>query len=157
MRLRTRDTRPGAAAVELAFLLPFLMFLGVVTTDWARIMYYTITLENATRAGALYACDNIAQLRSPSDPSVTTNGTQSSLLTGTQYAASAESSDLGASITVNSVTNTTDSEGNAAVIVNASIPFKTITGFSYGKMFAVENNVTLTRTVQMRVIPTTTK
>src|SRR4051812_27880423 len=110
MRLRTRDTRPGAAAVELAFLLPFLMFLGVVTTDWARIMYYTITLENATRAGALYACDNVAQTRSPSDPGVTSGGTQSSLLVGTQYAASAESSDLGASITVNSVTNTTDSE-----------------------------------------------
>jgi len=43
------------------------------------------------------------------------------------------------------------------VIVNASVPFKTITGFSYGKIFAVENNVTLTRTVQMRVVPTGTK
>jgi Flp pilus assembly protein TadG len=150
MRLRTRrDRRPGAAAAELAFLLPFLMFIGVITTDWARVMYYTITLENATRAGALYACDPYTQQKSPYyDPNVQT---------GAQNAAQAESSDLGSAVTVSSVSSSTDAAGNPAVAVTATIQFKTITGFSYGQIFGVENSATLSRTVQMRVLPSTTK
>jgi hypothetical protein len=142
----------------LAVLLPFLAFLAVITVDWARVMYYTITLDNATRAGALYACDSIAQNRSPSDPSVTTNGTPSALLTGTQYAAQAEApADLGPNITVTSVTYTTDAAGNQAVQVTATLAFNTITGFSFGNKFIVESSQTLSRTVQMRVLPTSPK
>lgn len=165
MRLRTRDRRPGAAAAELACLLPVLAFIAVVTADWARIMRYTITLENATRAGALYACDSIAQKRSPSDPAVlssgkpiTSSGTNADLVTGTQYAARAEAPNLGSNITVTSVdTSQKDAAGNSVVIVTATLPFQTFSGFSYGKLFGVENNVTLSRTVQMRTLPVTPK
>lgn len=50
-----RNTRTGAAVVELAVVLPFLCFLFVVAIDYARIFYYTMTLENAARSGAYYA------------------------------------------------------------------------------------------------------
>lgn len=50
-----RDRRQGAAAIELATVLPFLCFLFVIAVDYARIFYYGMTLENAARSGAYYA------------------------------------------------------------------------------------------------------
>jgi len=52
-----RATRPGATVVELAFVLPFLLFLFVIAVDYARIFYYGIILENCARNGAYYASD----------------------------------------------------------------------------------------------------
>jgi len=54
-RLRATRTRRGATAVELALVLPFLMFLFVIAVDYARIFYYGIILENCARNGAYYA------------------------------------------------------------------------------------------------------
>src|SRR5687768_12201420 len=53
---RTRGRRAGAA-VELAALLPFLAYIVVIGTDWARLFYYTIAIEGAARTGVLYAAD----------------------------------------------------------------------------------------------------
>jgi Flp pilus assembly protein TadG len=54
-----RSTAPrrrcGAAAVELAVLLPFLCFLFVVAVDYGRIFYFAVTLQNCARNGAYYA------------------------------------------------------------------------------------------------------
>ena len=47
--------RRGATAVELALVLPFLMFLFVIAIDYARIFYYGVILENCARNGAYYA------------------------------------------------------------------------------------------------------
>jgi Flp pilus assembly protein TadG len=52
-----RRRRRGAAAVELATLLPFLMFLFVVAIDFARIFYCAVTVQNCARNGAYYASD----------------------------------------------------------------------------------------------------
>src|SRR5688500_673600 len=49
--------RKGAAVVELAVLLPLLVFLFVIAVDFARVYYYSLTLTNCARAGALYASD----------------------------------------------------------------------------------------------------
>ena len=65
MRVRKPSRRPGAAAVELAVLLPFLLFVCVIATDWARLLYYTITVEACARNGALYAADPVAAATSP--------------------------------------------------------------------------------------------
>ncbi len=60
-RTRTRGTahhgRRGVAVVELAVLLPLLVFLFVVTVDFARVYYFSLTLQNCARAGAMYASD----------------------------------------------------------------------------------------------------
>jgi Flp pilus assembly protein TadG len=56
MRLRApRRGRRAAATVELAVLLPVICFLFVIAIDYARVFYYSLTLENAARNGAYYA------------------------------------------------------------------------------------------------------
>jgi Flp pilus assembly protein TadG len=58
MRLQSRRGQPqraGAATVELAVLLPVLCFLFVIAIDYARIFYYSLTLNNAARNGAYFA------------------------------------------------------------------------------------------------------
>jgi Flp pilus assembly protein TadG len=47
--------RTGAAAVELAVVAPFICFLLVITIDYGRLFYYSLTLENGARNGAYYA------------------------------------------------------------------------------------------------------
>jgi Flp pilus assembly protein TadG len=49
--------RRGATVVELAIVLPFLLFLFVIAIDYARIFYYGVILENCARNGAYYASD----------------------------------------------------------------------------------------------------
>ncbi len=52
-----RKSRRGAAAVEMAILAPFLIFIVVVGVDWSRIFYMSVTLTNCARNGALNASD----------------------------------------------------------------------------------------------------
>lgn len=47
--------RGGAALLEMAILLPFLMFLFVVALDFCRAFYITQTVQNCASAAALYA------------------------------------------------------------------------------------------------------
>src|SRR4051812_42835895 len=57
--------RTGTAVVELAVLLPVLVMLFLVTVDFARVYYFSLTLTNCARAGALYASDPTAAVESP--------------------------------------------------------------------------------------------
>jgi Flp pilus assembly protein TadG len=50
-----RQQRRGAAAAELAVLLPFLALLFVVALDFGRVFFVTQTLDQCAYAGALYA------------------------------------------------------------------------------------------------------
>ncbi len=137
MRVRKPSRRPAAAAVELAILLPFLMFICVIATDWARLLHYTITVEACARNGALYAADPVMAAMSP--------------YKSVSEAAMAEAPKLDATATV-TTTLTTDSNGSAAVVVKVEVPFKTITDFP-----GVPSSQTLYRSVQMRVAPLATK
>ena len=60
-----KPSRPGAAVVELAILLPFLTFMFVIAVDWARIFYYSVTITNCARQGALYGSDPFTAAQSP--------------------------------------------------------------------------------------------
>jgi hypothetical protein len=125
------NRRPAAATVELAVLLPFLLYLCVITTDWARLFYFTITVEACARNGALYASDAEIAAKSP--------------YASVSAAALAEAPQLTATATVTTST-TTDAANNAAVICTVSVPFNTITNFP-----GVPSSQTLTRSVQMRM------
>src|SRR5262245_15365408 len=66
LRSRLRATRPvavssalrrGAAAAELAILLPILAFLFAIGADYARIFHYSTTIANCARNGAMYLYD----------------------------------------------------------------------------------------------------
>jgi Flp pilus assembly protein TadG len=52
-----RRTRSGAAAAELAVLLPILFFLFAIAVDYGRIFYFTQTVRSAARNGAYYAAN----------------------------------------------------------------------------------------------------
>ena len=130
---RSEQWRRGSAAVELAVLAPLLMFLFVITVDFARIFYFSQTVENCARGGALYASD-------PKAPA-------SSLYTSVQQAALADAPNLSPQPAVTSTTGT-DATGDAYVRVTVTWTFKPITGF-----VGLPTTVNLSRTVQMRMAP----
>jgi hypothetical protein len=49
-----RENHRGMAAVELAFMLPMLVFACMAAVDFARVIYAMVTLQNCARNGALY-------------------------------------------------------------------------------------------------------
>ncbi len=137
MRVSKSNRRSGAATVEFAVLLPFLLFISVIATDWARLLHYTITIEACARNGALYAADQETAAKSP--------------YANVTAAALAEAPYLNAVATV-TPTYANDSTGAAVVTVKVEMPFGTITNFP-----GVPSSQTLSRSVQMRVAPLVTK
>jgi Flp pilus assembly protein TadG len=118
--------------VELAILLPFLVLIFVVALDFGRIFYYTLTIENAARNGALWACDPFAPQYSYSS---------------VQQAVQADASNLSPGIDNNSISSSTgtDSNGDATVTVTVSYSFNLITNY-----LPIPNPYTVTRSVTMR-------
>jgi Flp pilus assembly protein TadG len=51
-------TRRGAAAMELAVVLPLLILVALACVDYGRYAYYSIAVTNAARAGAEYGIMN---------------------------------------------------------------------------------------------------
>jgi Flp pilus assembly protein TadG len=132
-RSAARGPRRAVAAVELAVLLPFLMFLFVIGVDFARVFYHSLTLANCARNGAFYGCQD---------------ATHATDTAGIQTAALADAGNLSPAPTVSSTT-ATDADGNPCVQVTMTYPFQTITSYP-----GVPSSLTLTRTVQMRTAPT---
>ena len=129
---RNTDQRRGIAAVELAILLPILAFLFVVAVDFARIFYFSLTITNCARNGALYGCDPVSAQQSP--------------YSSIQDASLADAGNLQPTPTVSSQ-NISDESGNQ-IEVTVSYTFKTITQFP-----GIPNSMNLTRSVRMRMIP----
>jgi Flp pilus assembly protein TadG len=121
----------------LAVLLPFLCFIFCVAVDYARIFYFSLTVENCARSGAIYGSDPLAAAQSP--------------FSSIQQAALADASNLTPQPTVTSA-NGTDSAGNPYIDVTAVWNFGTITNYP-----GIPSSVTLTRTVRVRVAPTVPK
>jgi Flp pilus assembly protein TadG len=130
-----RRGRRGTAVVELAVLLPLLVMLFLVTVDFARVYYFSLTLENCARNGALYACDPAGMVESP--------------FVNVSQAALSDAKNLSPQPTITQ-TSGTDMAGRAYVEVTASYTFATMTKFPI-----IPSNVQLTRTVRMFVAATT--
>ena len=140
MRTQHPVGRRGAAAVEFAVLLPFLMFLAVIATDWARLLYHTMTIEQAARCGTLYAADQTTQFESRYYNAVET--------TAVNNLVRAEASNLDQSKLANPTIDRFTDNGKPMVTVTVQYQFKTITNFP-----GVPADQTLTRQVTMRVFP----
>ncbi len=125
--------RPAVAAVELALLLPFLAFLLVVAVDYARVFYYSLTITNCARNGALYGCDPVTA--------------QQSAYTSVEEAALADASNLQPTPTVSS--KTVPDAGGDQIEVTVNYTFNTITKYP-----GVPNTLDLSRTVRMRMVQT---
>src|SRR5687768_3656194 len=57
--------RCAVATVELALLMPFLVFLFVIAVDYGRIFYFSQIVANCARNGAIYVGDPTNALISP--------------------------------------------------------------------------------------------
>jgi Flp pilus assembly protein TadG len=128
-----RPARRGVAATELAVMLPFLAFLFVIGVDWSRVFYYSVTLDNCARNGALYASDPYSQVKSPYG-SITA-------------AALADAPNLNPAPTVTSSSGV-DDNGYSYVDCTVSWQFNTVTNFP-----GVPNQTNLVRTVRAYQAP----
>jgi Flp pilus assembly protein TadG len=128
--------RRGVAAVELAFLLPFLAFLFVIGLDWARVFYYSETVANCARNGAQYAADPYNVYASP--------------YTSVTQAALADASNLSPTPRVDSDSGS-DAFGSY-VEVTVTYPFTTVTNFP-----GVPANTNVVSKVRMYIAPATPK
>jgi Flp pilus assembly protein TadG len=123
--------RRGAAAVELALLLPALSLLFVFAVDFARLYYHYSIVTNCARNGALYQSDPATQAESP--------------YADYTAAALADASNLSPKPTVTSPACSDPSY----VQVTVTYPFTTIISYP-----GLSNPINLTRTVQMKIAPT---
>ena len=133
---RCREARRGAAAAELAFLAPFLVFLMLIATDFARIFYTAVILDNCARNGALYESDPYYRAESP--------------YKSTSEAALADAVNIDQATNPASVTSTTgvDQNGKPFVAVTVSCRFRTVSRFP-----GIPSDVDLSRTVRMAPAP----
>lgn len=128
--------RRGAALVELAVLLPLLLFLFAAGVDFARVYYYYLTITNCARNGALYGSKD---------------ETYAADSAGIEKAALADATNLSPPPSVSSAT-ATDAVGHPCIRVTLQWKFGTITRFP-----GVPQTMNLTRTVEMRIAPKTPK
>jgi hypothetical protein len=63
---KTRGPERRAAAVELACLLPILIFCAMAAVDFARITYVLVGLQRCARNGAIYEFYSAASMQIPS-------------------------------------------------------------------------------------------
>jgi Flp pilus assembly protein TadG len=124
------------AAVELAFLLPLLLFLLVATIDFGRAFYFSITVGNCARNGALWQSDPYTRAESPYKT--------------LEAATFADAGNLNDPTNQPKVTSTTgkDSTDNSYVEVTVTYRFQSVTKFPL-----IPSNVNIARSVRMPVGP----
>jgi Flp pilus assembly protein TadG len=126
---RIGDPRRGAAVVELAVLLPLLILLFVIAVDFSRAYYFSLTLQNCARAGAVYASDPVVARESP--------------YASAEEAALADATSLSPSPTI-ATAEGLDTQGRPYVEVKATYPYRTVLQFP-----GIPAEMTLSRSVRM--------
>ncbi|MEW4570930.1 TadE/TadG family type IV pilus assembly protein [Tautonia sp. JC769] len=125
--------RKGAAAVELALLLPMLCFIALLAADYARVVPVAMTVADCARHGALFASSPDIAAPSP--------------FASVQEAALAGAVGLDPPPVVTSTTGT-DPLGRPFVEVTVSHTFRTLAAFP-----GIPESVPLRRTVRMPMAP----
>jgi Flp pilus assembly protein TadG len=133
-----RDVRRGAAAVELALLLPVLVFTSMMAVDFAQVAYVQVTLQNCARNGALYEFYTMAGFALP--------GTWTSL--STAASADAPSSMSGDSSFTVAATSPASSTNNF-VTVTVTYVFKPMALPSMQGLPSIPGSITLTQSATM--------
>jgi Flp pilus assembly protein TadG len=132
-----RKLRHGAAAVELAIVLPVLVTVLFGATDFGRFSYSSIAVGNAARSGAAFGIMN------PFDAS-----SQAAWQAAVQQAAidelSASSAFDTSQLTV-TITTTDDGGGLRRVSVQTTYPFTTLVNWPY-----IPHTFNLSQTIVMR-------
>jgi hypothetical protein len=109
-----------------------LAFIFLIAVDYGRVFFYSITLENAARRGALYGSLDAAH-------AIDSSGIQAAALT--------DATDISPAPTVTSKVGT-DANGNGTVMVTVSFTFRTISNYP-----GIPDSTDLSRRVSMRILP----
>lgn len=126
------DRPRGAAAVELALLLPFLCFIFFVVADYSRLIADVLAVVDCARNGALFAAD----------PNLASNTPYVSI----EQAALASADGLSPAPSV-ITTYGTDANNHDYVEVTVSHTFKTMIDYP-----GIPHEVAIRRTIRMRVL-----
>jgi len=141
MILNKRERRRGLAVTETAILMPLVCLLFAVAVDWARIFYYSVTVENCARNGAMWAADPYSGMLSQ--------------YADVTSAALADASSLTPQPTVSSASGTSGSYNYYDCTVTYT--FRTLSDFTNVQtpFFAVPKGTTISRTVRVYQAPQT--
>jgi Flp pilus assembly protein TadG len=127
--------RGGAAAAELAVLLPLLFFIFLAVVDFARIFYPAMTIQNAARNGALWLSDPVYRQQSG----------YATLLAAVQ----ADTSNLNPPLTSSNVASTSGTDnGRTFHEVTITYEFTTVSNYPW-----IPKTTTLTRSCRMYEAP----
>ena len=146
-RSEIRPTQRGMAAVELAFLLPLLVFACMAAVDFARVVYAMVSLQNCARNGALYEFYKAAGYQIPSG--------WTSLSTAVQADAGGLNVTLPGKVGNQSNPYSPQSTTNNYVTVTAQAPFVLLTLGSNRLFPSIGGTLTLTQSVSMPMPPST--
>jgi hypothetical protein len=118
-------------------MLAVLTFILLASTDFARLFYAYVTVTNCASNGAVYGSQ---------DSSYASNQA------GIKAAAVLDGASLSPAVTTDNVSSSTgtDANGNPYVAVTVSYTFSTLISYP-----GIPHTTTLSRTVQMRVLPDT--
>ena len=156
-----RQLRPGAATVELAVLLPFLAFFFVIGSDWARIFYTSMTIQNAARNAAYYASEYpgvtdkmVYGYSNVYDAAADDIETPLGVTGMNMYYGPTSNNSYGTSIPSSGTTvpDSQDSYGTNVKIITVTYPFAMISNFPI-PVPGVPTAVVLQRSVYMRTAP----
>lgn len=139
---RRRAPQSGAAALELALILPLLLLVSLLGVDFGRFAATYIALANSARAGAAYACMNNY-----------TPSTQAAWTANVQQAASDEMrnqvGDTNIGNLVVTVSSTPEPTGLRRVLVTTEYPFSMTVNWSW---LGLPRAFTLRHQAEMRLI-----
>jgi Flp pilus assembly protein TadG len=132
--LEKTQPRRGASAVELAVLLPFLIFCSMISVDFARMAYVQVVLQSCARNGALYEFYTKAGFPLPS--------TWSSL-------SAAVNADVPSGMTVTYTSSSPASATNNTVTVTVTTTYNLISMGASSYFPALPASITLSQSAQM--------
>ncbi|HLJ92523.1 MAG TPA: TadE family protein [Gemmataceae bacterium] len=154
-RISKKERRRGAAVVELAVPLPFLSFIFLAWVDFARIIYYTIVIDNCCHNASIFGSQTYDNQNQQWIGNVQYwQGPSSQMISTEQAAADVDGTNLSPVLTASNVSVTAgqDANGNAINTVTIKFTFTTITRFP-----GLPSSITIERTSQVRVAPATPK
>jgi hypothetical protein len=146
--------RKATACVEFAVLLPFLVAIFLFATDFARVLYYTITIENCALNGAMFGAqgfDNQNQQWIANKPQYW-QGPNGQVVSLEKAVAELDGTNLNPALSDSNVTvsSGSDADGNAVNIVTLTYTFNTIVPYP-----GIPSPLKIVRTAQVRVAPAT--
>ncbi len=138
---RRRAKQRGLAAVELALVLPLLVFTCMATIDFARVVYALVALQNCARNGALYEFYKAGGNSLPSS--------WTSLATAVQADAGNLTVTIPATSGGEANPYSPQSSTNNYVTVTVQCDFPLLALGSYGGFPSIGGSITLTQSVSM--------